>query len=176
MVVFRRVINLKNWLRRQPNFHRPTTTSDHEGYSASRHGRGLLPRLKRSWNGLPSARGLATACRLRSLRRVNALSSKGSTEGLDYTEIPTSLALSEKTVRNHITRLFDKIGVEHRYQAIGRARDAGPGRNSMPRSAAPRRSSLAATRRPDSSSKLVAHRHQTRPGSASCGHGRVCLR
>jgi DNA-binding CsgD family transcriptional regulator len=35
--------------------------------------------------------------------------------------------LSEKTVRNHITRIFDKIGVEHRYQAIVRAREAGLG-------------------------------------------------
>ena len=48
-------------------------------------------------------------------------------EGLDNTEIATSLGLSEKTVRNHITRVFDKIGVEHRYQAIVRARDAGLG-------------------------------------------------
>jgi len=30
-------------------------------------------------------------------------------------------------VRNHITRVFDKIGVEHRYQAIVQARDAGLG-------------------------------------------------
>jgi pimeloyl-ACP methyl ester carboxylesterase/DNA-binding CsgD family transcriptional regulator len=47
--------------------------------------------------------------------------------GLDNSEIAASLALSEKTVRNHITRVFDKIGVEHRYQAIVRARDAGLG-------------------------------------------------
>lgn len=47
--------------------------------------------------------------------------------GLDNTEIAASLELSEKTVRNHITRVFDKIGVEHRYQAIVRARDAGLG-------------------------------------------------
>ena len=50
-------------------------------------------------------------------------------EGLDNTEIATSLGLSEKTVRNHITRVFHKIGVEHRYQAIVRARDAGLGMN-----------------------------------------------
>ena len=49
-------------------------------------------------------------------------------EGLDNSEIAASLGLSEKTVRNHITRVFDKIGVEHRYQAIVRARDAGLGR------------------------------------------------
>jgi pimeloyl-ACP methyl ester carboxylesterase len=47
--------------------------------------------------------------------------------GLDNAEIAASLGLSQKTVRNHITRVFDKIGVEHRYQAIVRARDAGLG-------------------------------------------------
>jgi pimeloyl-ACP methyl ester carboxylesterase/DNA-binding CsgD family transcriptional regulator len=54
---------------------------------------------------------------------------EGIAEGLDNTEIATLLGLSEKTVRNHITRVFDKIGVEHRYQAIVRARDAGLGIN-----------------------------------------------
>ena len=48
--------------------------------------------------------------------------------GLDNAEIALRLRLSEKTVRNHITRVFDKIGVEHRYQAIVVARDAGLGR------------------------------------------------
>jgi len=47
--------------------------------------------------------------------------------GLDNEEIATSLGLSEKTVRNHITRVFDKLGVEHRYQAIVLAREAGLG-------------------------------------------------
>lgn len=48
-------------------------------------------------------------------------------EGLDNREIAAALGLSDKTVRNHITRVLDKIGVEHRYQAIVRARDAGLG-------------------------------------------------
>lgn len=47
--------------------------------------------------------------------------------GLDNGEIAAALGLSEKTVRNHLTRVFDKIGVEHRYQAIVLARDAGLG-------------------------------------------------
>jgi pimeloyl-ACP methyl ester carboxylesterase/DNA-binding CsgD family transcriptional regulator len=47
--------------------------------------------------------------------------------GLDNGEIAGALGLSEKTVRNHITRVFDKIDVEHRYQAIVRAREAGLG-------------------------------------------------
>jgi pimeloyl-ACP methyl ester carboxylesterase/DNA-binding CsgD family transcriptional regulator len=51
----------------------------------------------------------------------------GIAAGLDNAEIAASLGLSEKTVRNHITRVFDKIGVQHRYQAIVRARDAGLG-------------------------------------------------
>jgi len=55
---------------------------------------------------------------------------EGIAEGLNNSEIAASLELSEKTVRNHITRVFDKIGVEHRYQAIVRARDAGLGINS----------------------------------------------
>ena len=44
-------------------------------------------------------------------------------DGLDNSEIASILGLSEKTVRNHITRVFDKIQVQHRYQAIVRARD-----------------------------------------------------
>jgi DNA-binding NarL/FixJ family response regulator len=55
---------------------------------------------------------------------------EGIVEGLDNSEIAASLELSEKTVRNHITRVFDKIGVEHRYQAIVRAREAGLGMKS----------------------------------------------
>jgi pimeloyl-ACP methyl ester carboxylesterase/DNA-binding CsgD family transcriptional regulator len=51
-------------------------------------------------------------------------------QGLDNAEIAASLGMSEKTVRNHITRVLDKIGVEHRYQAIVRARDAGFGMKS----------------------------------------------
>ena len=54
---------------------------------------------------------------------------EGIARGMDNAEIAASLGLSEKTVRNHITRVFDKIGVEHRYQAIVRARDAGLGRS-----------------------------------------------
>lgn len=53
---------------------------------------------------------------------------EGVAEGLDNSEIAASLRLSEKTVRNHITRILDKICVEHRYQAIVLAREAGLGR------------------------------------------------
>ena len=53
-------------------------------------------------------------------------------EGLDNAEIARSLRLSEKTVRNHITRIFDKIRVKHRYQAIVLAREAGLGGAASP--------------------------------------------
>jgi len=48
-------------------------------------------------------------------------------QGLDNNEIAEALGMSEKTVRNHVTRVLDKIGAEHRYQAIVRAREAGLG-------------------------------------------------
>ncbi len=47
--------------------------------------------------------------------------------GLDNAQIAAHLALSEKTVRNHITRIFDKVGVENRSQAIVLARNSGLG-------------------------------------------------
>ena len=51
-------------------------------------------------------------------------------QGLDNAQIAARLGLSEKTVRNHITRVFDKIEVENRSQAIVRAREAGLGTNT----------------------------------------------
>lgn len=45
--------------------------------------------------------------------------------GMTNREIAAALDLSEKTVRNHITHVFDKTGVEHRYEAIVLAREAG---------------------------------------------------
>ena len=47
------------------------------------------------------------------------------TEGLGNAEIGERLGLSEKTVRNHISSLFDKLGVWTRAKAIVFARDRG---------------------------------------------------
>jgi pimeloyl-ACP methyl ester carboxylesterase/DNA-binding CsgD family transcriptional regulator len=46
-------------------------------------------------------------------------------EGLSNTEIAERLNISEKTVRNHASNLFDKLGVWSRAQAIVFARDHG---------------------------------------------------
>lgn len=47
--------------------------------------------------------------------------------GLDNHQIAAHLELSEKTVRNHVSSIFAKLGVESRSQAIVRAREAGFG-------------------------------------------------
>jgi pimeloyl-ACP methyl ester carboxylesterase/DNA-binding CsgD family transcriptional regulator len=47
------------------------------------------------------------------------------TEGLGNAEIAERLSISEKTVRNHVSNLFDKLGVWTRAQAIVFAHDHG---------------------------------------------------
>ena len=46
-------------------------------------------------------------------------------EGFSNTDIAERLTISEKTVRNHASNLFDKLGVWSRAQAIVFARDHG---------------------------------------------------
>jgi pimeloyl-ACP methyl ester carboxylesterase/DNA-binding CsgD family transcriptional regulator len=53
-------------------------------------------------------------------------------QGLDNAQIAARLELSEKTVRNNITHIFDKIGVENRSQAIVLARERGLGQARRP--------------------------------------------
>ncbi|MCE2723852.1 MAG: alpha/beta fold hydrolase [Burkholderiales bacterium] len=48
-------------------------------------------------------------------------------EGLDNAQIAAHLTLSEKTVRNYVTQIFDKLGVENRSQTIVLARKNGYG-------------------------------------------------
>ncbi len=51
-------------------------------------------------------------------------------QGLDNLRIARRLALSDKTVRNHLSNILTKLGVADRGAAIARARDAGLGTGS----------------------------------------------
>jgi pimeloyl-ACP methyl ester carboxylesterase/DNA-binding CsgD family transcriptional regulator len=53
-------------------------------------------------------------------------------QGLDNAQIAARLEISEKTVRNNITHIFDKISVENRSQAIVLARESGLGKAPRP--------------------------------------------
>jgi DNA-binding NarL/FixJ family response regulator len=50
--------------------------------------------------------------------------------GLDNTAIARRLVVNEKTVRNHVSNVFSKLGIATRAEAVARARDAGLGTNS----------------------------------------------
>ena len=53
--------------------------------------------------------------------------------GLDNLQIAAHLGLAEKTVRNKVSAVFDKLQVETRAQAIVKARVAGYGLKALPR-------------------------------------------
>lgn len=55
--------------------------------------------------------------------------SNGVARGLSNRELAKLLRISEKTVRNHLTTVFSKLGISSRAQAIVSARDAGLGRD-----------------------------------------------
>lgn len=73
--------------------------------------------------GLGAAPGEDAAFSALSVREREVLSLV--TEGLGNAAIAERLALSEKTVRNHVSNVFDKLGVWTRAQAIVFARDRG---------------------------------------------------
>ncbi|WP_236654259.1 response regulator transcription factor [Streptacidiphilus anmyonensis] len=52
--------------------------------------------------------------------------------GLDNRRIARELYLAEKTVRNHVSHIFDKLHVATRTEAAARARDAGLGEPPRP--------------------------------------------
>ncbi|HRP77108.1 MAG TPA: alpha/beta fold hydrolase [Rhodocyclaceae bacterium] len=54
-------------------------------------------------------------------------------QGFDNMQIAAHLGLTEKTVRNKVSMVFDKVEVGTRAQAIVRAREAGFGRTRSPR-------------------------------------------
>jgi DNA-binding NarL/FixJ family response regulator len=79
---------------------------------------------------VPGAPGAAEHQRFPTLTAREAQILEYIAQGLDNAQTAARLDLSEKTVRNHITSIFDKIGVESRAQAIVLAREQGLGRRS----------------------------------------------
>jgi pimeloyl-ACP methyl ester carboxylesterase/DNA-binding CsgD family transcriptional regulator len=78
----------------------------------------------------PLPRGDATFLRLtpRERQLVELLA-----HGLDNLQIAAHLGVADKTVRNMVSAVFDKLEVTTRAQAIVRARDAGFGAGPLPR-------------------------------------------
>jgi DNA-binding NarL/FixJ family response regulator len=46
-------------------------------------------------------------------------------QGLDNAQIAASLGLADKTVRNALSLLYAKLGVDNRARAVARSRDLG---------------------------------------------------
>jgi pimeloyl-ACP methyl ester carboxylesterase/DNA-binding CsgD family transcriptional regulator len=77
---------------------------------------------------LPVAPGREAARAFANLTRREAQVLEGIARGHDNERIAADLGLSEKTVRNNVTNIFDKLGVQSRAQAIVLARENGLGR------------------------------------------------
>ncbi len=52
-------------------------------------------------------------------------------QGLSNSEIAIKLSISLKTVRNHVSNIFNKLQVTDRVQAAIRAREAGMGKDKI---------------------------------------------
>ena len=76
-----------------------------------------LPRISEPSTTTPPLPPVLTARQLDILLMLD--------QGLTNKSISLQLGLAEKTVKNHVTALFDALGVVNRLQAIRQARDAG---------------------------------------------------
>lgn len=77
---------------------------------------------------LPAAPGSIAARAFASLTPRECGILEGIARGHDNARIAGDLGVSEKTVRNNVTQIFDKLGVATRAEAIVLARDHGLGR------------------------------------------------
>ena len=77
---------------------------------------------------LPQAKGGAAAFEGLTQREHAIL--EYVAQGLDNAQIAARLELSEKTVRNYLVAILDKVGAETRAQAIVLAREAGLGKDA----------------------------------------------
>lgn len=104
----------------------PLESSNHvllEGEPAFAHGFSEIAAFLAAHDGRrPAGAGAFAALTPRECELLELLA-----RGLDNLQIAAHLALSEKTVRNKVSAVFDKLGVATRAQAIVRAREAGFG-------------------------------------------------
>jgi pimeloyl-ACP methyl ester carboxylesterase/DNA-binding CsgD family transcriptional regulator len=77
---------------------------------------------------LPPAPGAAALSEFGSLTPREAQILERIARGHDNARIASELGVSAKTVRNNVTKIFDKLGVATRAEAIVRARDHGLGK------------------------------------------------
>ena len=84
----------------------------------------VADRLGRFFTGLATGGARETFPQLTS-REVEILDLVA--RGLENRRIARELHLSDKTVRNHVSNVLGKLGVEDRSEAIARARAAGLG-------------------------------------------------
>ncbi|MER6958211.1 response regulator transcription factor [Streptomyces sp. NPDC000618] len=88
---------------------------------------GVAPRVTQLLRGAGTAKNPEVLPQLTAREReVLDLAARGQANH----RIARQLGLSEKTVRNHVTRILDKMRVTSRAEAVARARDAGLGQNS----------------------------------------------
>ena len=80
---------------------------------------------------LPAASGAHAGAAFAQLTRRERAVVELLARGLDNAQIGAHLGMAEKTVRNNISAVFEKLGAENRAQAIVRARDAGFGRAAV---------------------------------------------
>jgi pimeloyl-ACP methyl ester carboxylesterase/DNA-binding CsgD family transcriptional regulator len=78
---------------------------------------------------VPPAAGAAARQAFGALTRREADILERIAQGLDNAQIAAHFGLSQKTVRNNITRIFDKLQVANRSQAIVLAREHGLGKS-----------------------------------------------
>jgi len=76
--------------------------------------------------GAAAGRGAAGAFEALSKRQREILELVA--QGRDNAQVAAVLGLTDKTVRNQVSAIFDRLGVENRPQAIVLAREAGLGR------------------------------------------------
>jgi DNA-binding CsgD family transcriptional regulator len=129
----------------------PIESSNHLLLEASRAGASSSTRCAPFLPaGAAARRGAAGAFEALSKRQREILELVA--QGRDNAQIAAALGLTDKTVRNQVSAIFDRLGSRNRPQAIVLAREAGLGRRTRSRRSIPHRGRGKAMRRRGSAS------------------------